>query len=129
MYESTTIASGDVQLTSYQENPKLDFQAPADDSAVVPGDGVYEAVGDHLGSHDEEFVKVDLEALEVALNVAGPTEEYEESEDFDSELFEENGKGKKGKKSKKYERFWELWTFDWTEHIIHCAENNLLALQ
>ncbi len=105
MYESTTIASGDVQLTSYQENPKLDFQAPADDSAVVPGDGVYEAVGDHLGSHDEEFVKVDLEALEVALNVAGPTEEYEESEDFDSELFEENGKGKKGKKSKKYERF------------------------
>ncbi len=107
VYESTTITSGDVQLTGYQGNPKLDFQAPAEDSAVTPGDGNYEAVGvgELVGSHDEEFVKVDLETLEVALNVAGPAEDYEASEDFDSELFEENGKGKKGKKSKKYDRF------------------------
>lgn len=88
VYESIT--PGDIQSgNSSQENPTLSFQPS--DPEPVPDESHYEV------EHDDNFIKVDLEALNES------TVGNEPSDYFDAEL-EEAGK-KKGKKAGKYERF------------------------
>ncbi len=97
VYDTAVISS---EITSSPDKPKLDFQPQDENSTVAP----YEAVGDLKPTPgDEEFVKVDLGALEVALDMTEPTKQYETMEDNSEEFFEE--KTMKGKKQGKYERF------------------------
>lgn len=100
------ISPKNVPLTSSQEKPKLDFQPPDDDSTAASG--IYETAVDDLKPTtpgEEKFVKVDLGALEVALEGAGPVED-DGMEDYDvEEMFEETTKKGKKKKPRKYDRF------------------------
>ena len=93
---------GEVQLTSSQEKPKLDFKGSNSD--LTPDVDAYETV-EYIKPGEEDFVKVDLGAVEEATEVPPTSGVYEPSSGVDSEMVEENGKKKKGKKSGNYERF------------------------